>query len=48
MSLWHYLFCTHRMVLTTHEGSRLFLRCVQCGRESAGWTLDAAPPVRRF
>jgi hypothetical protein len=23
---------------------RLFLRCVNCGHESPGWTLDAPPP----
>lgn len=27
---------------------RLWLRCVECGRETPGWALDVPRPVRRY
>lgn len=42
------LFCRHGHTLPTRQGNHLFLRCLRCGHESAGWRLDAEPPVRRF
>jgi ribosomal protein L37AE/L43A len=42
------LFCRHTVTLPTREGDRIFLSCQHCGHESAGWTLDAPAPVRRF
>lgn len=43
-------FCWHDQsdLLTVWEQDRMFLRCQKCGHETAGWSLDAQPPVRRF
>ena len=27
----------HEMMLHFHRGQRVFLRCVECGRETPGW-----------
>ena len=31
--------------LLQFEQDRMFLRCVSCGRETPGWSLDEAPPI---
>ena len=31
--------------LLQFEQDRMFLRCVSCGHETPGWSLDEAPPV---
>lgn len=31
--------------LVQFERARMFLKCVSCGHESPGWTLDEAPPT---
>jgi hypothetical protein len=30
------------------EKNRVYLQCIGCGHESAGWTVDARRPVLRF
>lgn len=30
------------------EKNRVYLQCVSCGHESAGWTIDTRNPVLRF
>jgi hypothetical protein len=31
--------------LLQFEQDRMFLKCVSCGRETPGWSLDEAPPT---
>ena len=34
--------------LLQFEQDRMFLRCVSCGHQSPGWTLDETPPTLKF
>jgi hypothetical protein len=33
---------------TQYAKTRLYLKCMSCGHESAGWDLTGAPPKSRF
>ncbi len=32
----------------TYKGDRIYLRCVTCGQESAGWVCDYPPPIVKY
>ena len=34
------LICRHVDELTAFDGSRMYLVCMRCGRESDGWTIE--------